>query len=472
MRLATLGIAAALLLAALLGYLLFFDRSPVHVAALVPEEAIFAVAFPSLNELRSTYEGGYGPPNREFDAARDLVGRRINVPELDGLDFGRPVVSYTLGSGAEVILVPVRDFAACRRAFETNREAVRLRAPKRIGDYLSFSASAESAARGPDDRRILRALDYPVGIVLSTREPEKAQLFLDVTLAGKPRRPGAGFAARFLAEEGDSWVAGVRPLRGGDEAAVVEVTVEPRADGLLPRSARAAKGCDPAALARAFPARSLLFLAAALGEGDAKKLGLPAPLDAEGALAFAVVGPQRPCDLLLALKPGDPAKLRALDASGPSLLWPDAATPIPFSAMEDGGTVVRTAPLPSLPEAFRGLLDPDARAPAPLFLSTAVEGGTWFLAAGPNAETTLRTALACRRGGQESVGLGANLPVSRHSGFFSPGRSALGMVSQAGLRAFGLSFPVLELGGIGPFSTLTFTLDVAAPGRLEMRLRH
>lgn len=467
MRLVSIGVVAALLLLALLGYLLLRGQAPVHAAALVPKDAVFAVTYRSINEMRSFYDGGYRPQNREFLPARDLIGRRINVPELDGVDFGAPVVSFVRPDAAEVIVVPVRDRGALEKAFEINREAVRLRAPARIGNYASFSAAAVSASRGEDHPLVLKALDYPVGLLLRTADPAQAELFLSLAIHGRPGGPEPGGAARFLAAECLDCVAGAVSRPRAPEPGRIEVQATPAPGGALRRSGALASRIDLLSVANAFPATSLLFVAAVVAGEDAKKLGLPFPTG-DAAIALGVLGPERPFDLLVAVRPRDPALLRTLDASGPSLFWTGADDPIPFEVATDGETVVRSAPLPALPERLSGLLSPDQRRPPPVFLATATEGGVWYCAAGPNAGNSVRTALACARGAAPGFGLRGNKPIALHAGMLRAGRTAIGMLSIPGARALGYALPPVEFAAMGPASAITFTLDVETSARLDL----
>lgn len=463
MRLITLATALVVLLAAMLAYLLLVAAAPVHLAGLVPDDLYFAVTYRSINELREAFDKGYKPAERDFEPGRDLIGRRINVPDLDGLDFSRPAGGYVTSDGHEVLLAPVRDAAACRSAFERNRESVRVRPPSQVGDYLSFSTSTESASRRKDNPLVLRALEYPLGFVARPADGRSARLLLREVLRLDDARRLPDPVAALIAAECRDYVIGIRPRTPDGALALVDVTGTPPEEGLLARSAAVARRNNLADVARTLPAATLACAIFAVSARDNAALGLP-DVVGDAAVAIAVVGPRPPLSLLIVVRP--------MGATGATTLPNGAFFAGPASlpaATMDIGTEVRTWPLAAAPSSCASVFATDQRQSLPLSVSAAHEGGFWLCAAGVNAETTVRTALACLRGAR-SASLEANLPCTAHKDFFLGGHLAMGMLSDAGAKALGGRLPVLEVAGIGPFATLTFTLDLDTLARLNLRL--
>jgi len=470
MRTWLLGLSGVVFFVAIGAKLLFAPTAPVALSALVPEDAPLAVLYQSVNRLRAVFPGKQSELRE--DAGRLFVGLACNNPDLDGVDFDRPVARFLTRDLTEVTVVPVRHWESFLAAFDRSRENLRLRKPSRVGEFASVSATGARATPGRDDALVVAGLESPVSIVGRPRDPVVARLILgqglllnDAQIAALPQ----GLLPRFVAEC-DRFVLGATPGEGEKEAAVLRATLHLR-EGLLTRAGTAAGRVEVASLLALFPAETLLFVAGALTGSDLEQVA-PAPAAGDAACALGLVRttePRRPFTLLLAVRPADPARLRALDAAGPSLLWPDASEAIAWTALQDGDTTVRTAPLPHPPPLFARAFRPLTPDAPELQIATAVEGGVFYLAAGTRAQSVIRTALACARG-ERALSLLSSVQVSAHPALQAKGVAFLGLVTEPGLRALDLGFPSFRLIDIGIPLAATFAMRIEGPAKLEVRL--
>ena len=117
MRTTILALIAVVLLAIIfIGYVPFLTTAG-DAAAYVPDDALLVVSFRSLNDLRKAMSG-FGPNNT--DPATELIGKKINVPGLDGADFERPIYLWVSKDRDEHALVPVVDRSAFQDAFDVH----------------------------------------------------------------------------------------------------------------------------------------------------------------------------------------------------------------------------------------------------------------------------------------------------------------------------------------------------------------
>jgi hypothetical protein len=481
MRLLTLGVLALLLLGAILFLFTLFGLPEVHVSALVPEDSRLVLGYSSINELRELYEGPTAPMN--FDPALSRIGRRVNNPGFDGIDFEQAVASYVTQDGQEVHLVPYADFDAFERAFAISRDNIHLRGPFREArNYLSASKTGVRPARGPEDP-LARQLDEHVMLLAS--RPESALdvrfmlsylLALDVDTARVKvpllSRIVTGIpegTARFVARECDDFLLGVPKGQRATDPLRVVLRAAPRARGALALAEEVAKQVDLARLVGSFPRSSGIVVGGVMDAKGWEQIGLALPLG-DGALAAGIVERKyhgRPYTLLVAASPKDPKDLEKLHAQGHALLSGSGAPE--FAAEEDEGTEVRTAVLEVPPAWMATILRASQKAPPPVYLSTAVEKGVWYCAIGSQAEHTVRSALGCLRGAAELSLRGVD-GVQAHREFFRAGHAALALITPAGLKALRFPMPYVQIANLGQPKAVTFVLDVAGMAQGDLRL--
>jgi len=462
------GFAAAIAIAVLMQWTIV-ESTPAPLPTLVPRDALFAVVYGSVNDLRASFRGKHAP-QREDPALR-LVGRPANNPDLDGIAYDRPIARYATEDKAEVILVPWTDLNAFRAAFDRGQENVQLEKPVAIGDYVSLGASAR-ARRGPINPDVVEALESPVGGIARTAEPKLLRVILSRLLMLEVDQAAAipDAALAFLDRECERFVVGARCGASERDAGRLRITLRTR-EGALSRAARVAAALDPAALVRCFPAETLALAAGALAAADwAALLGDVAPGDASAAFGVVrTIEGRRPYALLVAIRPKEEAKLRALDAAAASLFWTDPGTPIPFEATEDRATTIRTVPLPRPPPHLPSLWRDESGTAPPVALSVATEGGVFFLAVGSRAESVVRAALAHRRG-DVAASIASLAPAAAHPELLAPGWAFGGLALEEGLRALGGRFPLFALVDIGTPAAATLVARFDGAMRIDLRL--
>jgi hypothetical protein len=481
MRLLTLGVLALLLLGAILYLFTLFGLPEVHVSALVPADAKVVIGYSSINELRELYEGPTAPMN--FDPALSRIGRQVNNPGFDGIDFEQAVASYVTQDGKVVHLVPFVDFDAFEKAFAISRDNIHLRGPFREArNYLSASKTGVRPERGPEDT-LARQLDEQV--MLLAGRPESAVdvrfmltylLGLDVDTAGITvpllARIVTGIpegAAGFVAEECDDFLLGVPKGQKATDPLRFVLRATPRAQGALARAEETAKQVDLARLVGSFPRAAGIVVGGVMDARGWGEIGVELPLG-DGALVAGVVERKyhgRPFTLLVAARPKDPKNLEPLRAQGPALLSGTAA--LEFAAEEDEGTEVRTATLEDPPAWMATILRTNQKVPPPVYLSTAVEKGIWYCAIGSQAEHTVRSALGCLRGATELSLRGAE-SVQGHREFFRAGHTALALITPEGLKALRVPMPFVQIANVGQPKAVTFVLDMAGMAQGDLRL--
>jgi hypothetical protein len=469
-RFVVLATVVVVLLAAAYAAFVAIDAAEVPIPALVPEDARFVVVYRSVNDLRDAFRGRH-VPQRE-DPARRLLGSPTNNPDLDGVAFDRPAARYLTREMQEVILLPVANFDLFEEAFDRNRESLRLRRPVRVGAYVSVSASSARARRGPDHPDVVEALEAPYGAIVAEADPKVLRLTLPRLLALEEADaralPDAVFG--FLARECRRIVLRAHPGADEGEAGRLAFTLR-TSPGAIERAAKAAEGLDAAALAACFPAETLLLLSGALAAPEWDAL-LPDLQLGDAAAAAGIVRTtegRRPYALLVAVRPAEEARLRALDASAASLFWPDPGAPIPFETADDSGTVIRAAPLPAPPFALAQILRDDSGTAPPVRVALATERGVFFLAVGSRAESVVRRALAHLRG-DRAASLFALGPVAAHARLLEPGAAFLGVALEEGLRALGASMPLVGVTDIGKPVAATLRARFDGALRVDVRL--
>ncbi|MHC4930771.1 MAG: hypothetical protein ACYTGV_01080 [Planctomycetota bacterium] len=481
MRLLTLGVLALLLLGAILFLFTLFGLPEVHVSALVPDDAKFVIGYSSINELRELYEGPAAPLN--FDPALSRIGRQVNNPGFDGIDFEQAVASYVTQDGKEVHLVPFVEFDAFEKAFALARDNIHLRGPFREArNYLSTSKTGARPERGPEDP-LVRQLDEHV--LLLAGRPESAldlrfMLTYLLSLDDNTARVTAPLlsrvvtaipegAAGFVATECDDLLLGIPRGQKATDPLRIVVRATPRARGALARAEEVARQVDLARLVGSIPRAAGIVVGGVLDAKGWDEIGVALPLG-DGAVAAGIVERKyhgRPYTLLVAASPRDPKDLDGLRALGPALLSGSEA--LEFTAEEDEGTEVRTAVLDAPPARLRTILHASQKVPPPVYLSTAVEKGVWYCAIGSQAEHTVRSALGCLRGAAELSVRGAE-GVQAHREFFRAGHAAMALVTPEGLKSLRFPMPYVQIANVGQPKAVTFVLDVAGMAQGDLRL--
>ncbi len=471
MRLATIGAVAAAVLLAALFYLTFIDRSPAHMAALVPEEMRWGIFYRSIDDLRHAYAGPYA--RQDVDCARLRLGEPINAPDFEGVLQQSPIGSYRDRDGEEVFLVPFFDLDAYEKAFEANRENVLLRPPHRAAaNYISVSRSTGRASRGRDNPLVLRALQYPLAAAGRPADGRALRTMLFDLLSRESRReaPGTFPLWREVARLPDAvadpiaaacadLVVGVVPATSPTVVPHIEIDARAAPDGLLARAGPVARDLDLAACVRALPVQTVLFLAASLDARGWTELGLPWEVG-DAALAAAVIHSRhraRYNSLLVVIRPRDASRLEAIDAR---LLLGAPAPPCTFAEVTADDLTLKTAKLDAPPPWLETLLSSDQRDPPPVYLSTASAGGFWYAAVGAWAEDVVRKAIDCQRGRAE-LSIEAERTIPFPERFFRAGHAAVAMTTVEGLKALAYPMPYVDLASIGQPLSATLVVDVA-----------
>ena len=417
------------------------------------------------------------------------IGERINVPELNGYDYGAPMCSYVNRAREEVFVIPYEDFDAFSEAFDTSRENLNLREPHRVAvNYLSLSVAKAKAKHGPDNELAVAASQYPIALAGHPNNANSLRLMLSYLLAFDDVRrvPGIpmlskqvgripGGAAGLVAEECDDLLIGI--LRPADRtlSGLIEIAATPAGGGVLSRAADIAKEIELGGVLRAFPRQTVILAGAVLDRAGWKRVGVPLELG-DAAFAFGILKKQyhsRPYTLLLIAKPRDAARTEALDAR---VLLDDPAAKPAWTDVKDGETTVRTARLDGPPEWLATLLRTQARKDASaVYLSTAAEKGVWLAAVGSHAENSVRVALACLRGSQQLSIFARQRAVGGRETQASPlrdtpGRVAVGMATASGMHALQYPMPIVDIAGIGQPAAVTFDLFVSDKIRAKLRL--
>jgi len=472
------GMAAVLLAVIATGFVPFFGTffGASHPAAYVPDDALLIFQARSINAIRDTFQG-IGTANA--DPARELIGKRINVPQLNGIDPRAAVIQFVGPDLQQYWLVPVFDQDAFESAFETERQNLQLRDPSYVarGKYAHLSASRDTPASGPDHPAVHALAEYPVGTYLRLRDPGVLKKFL-----GFPFLPGFGAdlptpILRVLLENLEDLLIAQQEQAPRDALAALALHAKLK-PGALTRAAAVAKKVDPAKLVSALPGTSQIFFAAALDNAGWASVGLPGIGDA--AIAFAVVrtiDTKRPYALVVAVRPA-PSEAGATGTAGASaesragaLL--DRLLPADQTTVDENGAAVRVRDLTAPPVQLLHLLRKRSRikdAPG-IKLAGTVTNGTLVICVGARAAPVLRQAIA-GLSGQAGGSAAATQQVGSHPGMLKPGHIAVGLVTHPAMKWLGDGMPKFLPQAIGQPGALTFTLDVDPEnGRASADLR-
>jgi len=471
MRLVTIGAVAAAVLLAALFYLSFLDRSPAHLAALVPQEMRWGIFYRSIDDLRQAYAGPYA--RHDVDCARLRLGEPINAPDFEGVLQQTPIGSYRDRDGEEIFLVPFFDLDAYEKAFETNRENVLLRPPHRAAaNYVSVSTSPGRASRGDDNPLVLRALQYPVSAAGRPADGRALRSMLFDLLSRESRREPPGIVplwrevARLPDAVGDpiaaacaDLVVGVVPATSPTVVPHVEFDARAAPDGLLARAGPVAREVDLHSCLRALPVQTVLFCGAAFDARGWSEVGLPWDLGDAACVAAIIHSRHRARfnSLLVVIRPREPARLEAIDARA---LLGAPPPPCTFSEVTVDDLTLRTAKLDAPPAWLETLLASDQRDPPPVYLSTASAGGFWYAAVGAWAEDVVRKAIDCQRGRTE-LSIEADRTIPFPERLFRAGHTAAAMTTVEGLKALAYPMPYVDLASIGQPISATLVVDVA-----------
>ena len=456
MRTTILALIAVVLLAIIIiGYVPFLTTAG-DDAAYVPDDALLVVSFRSVNDLRKAMSG-FGPNNA--DPATELIGKKINVPGLDGADFERPIYLWVSKDREEHALVPVVDRSAFQDAFDRSRENLHMRDPEWIGrNYAYLSPTRDTPSARNPSRRALQMRDYPVSAYQNLSDVNLFRQFLGFPFAANPGRRIPTPVARIIVDQCADLLVGLSDEKPRGAVARIDLWATLRPDALS-RAPTVAMKLDPARLARALPPQSQLFLAAALDAAGWKSLGLPVDFG-DAAIAFASVRTtsiKRPHAFALAVQPRDTSKLDPDPLL--KILLGSAAQTEP-TVTEDEGTSIRTWTLDAPPPLLAPLVKKRVQSAAPpVRVSVTTERGVLLLAVGSSAPSVVQVQLAGLRG-EATPTVAETKQVSAHPGFNAPGHVAIGMITERGLRALGDGLPTFLPAAIGQPEAATFVVDV------------
>jgi hypothetical protein len=457
MRTPILALIAVVLLAVIFVGFLPFVTPVGGAAAYVPDDALFVVCAKSVNHLRKAMSG-FGQNNA--DPATELIGKKINVPGLDGADFEKPIYLWVSKDRNEHALVPVVDRGAFQDAFDESRENLHMRDPEWIGgDYAYLSPTRGTPSARNRSGRAHQMLDYPVSAYQTLSDTALFRQFLGFPFAANPGRRVPAPVAQIIVNQCADLLVGLSDEKPRGAAAQFDLRATLR-PGALSRAPAVALKLDPARLARALPPLSQLFLAAALDADGWRSLGLPVDFG-DAAIAFAAVRTtniKRPHAFALAVQPKDASRLDADPLL--KILLGSAAQTEPTVTRDETATI-RTWTLEAPPPLLAPLVRKRVQGAAPpVRVSVATERGVLLLAVGSSAPSIVQVQLAGLRG-EATPTVAETQHVSAHPGFNAPGHVAIGMVTERGLRALGDGLPTFLPTAIGQPEAATFVVDVA-----------
>jgi len=461
-----------------------FEPPTAHIAALVPEDATYAVVTRSLNELREAYEGKYAP--RDADPARDRFGRPVNVPGLDGFDYDRPAGYFANADGRLVYVVPVADGDAFEAAHAGARENIHAKEPVRVAKhYLSVSQGDAVATVRDDDPWILEAATHPLALVGRPADALrlKAMLVAFFQPDGVPRvRNALPVANLFLglpdrvadpmASELERFRLALKERESPGRQVRFDLVAEPSAKSHFARAAKFAADARVADLVGLMPA----------GKDVQTVLAVSALLDGEGWKAFGApfdVGPAAAAFGIASLRfrAGRHAAIFALAPTDPARLDGFFVAPADAEERAVGGTPVRVWRLAGPPPPLASVLATDAANPPPLYACTTRVDDVWFGAIGAHAEEVVRALVHAAKG--ETQKTMRNLvadenrrvaPTRAHDQFFHGGRIAIGFMDARAQRAVDFPLPYVPMASIAQPEAVTFVLT-ASEGRFYGELR-
>lgn len=476
MRLLTLVILATVLIGAAFALFTFVGLREVHIASLVPGDFRFGVFYSSVNDLEELYEGRLR--RKDFNPAKVRIANRMNVPGFEGVPYDEPVGYFVTRDKKEYFLAPYTDLGALEDAFDKGKENLNLNSPRRVArNYVSISAAPGKVTPGPDNPLVLEAVKYPVALAGRPDDANAVRLMLRYLLAwdGDPKLPGVPRASDdvvklppavtgLIAEECEGLVLGFSKPKEDGLGGLAHLFAQLSKDGALDRAAALAEKVELSDVLGCFPRDTAVLAGAVLDARGWKRVGVPLPMG-DGALAAGVVHKQyhaRRFTVLVVARPTDPLVLKGMFENA---LRQYAG--VAFTDVADKETTVKTAKLQVVPEGFEVALRSAKKAPPPVYVSTAVEKGTWFWAIGSQAESVVRHALSCLRGAtQLSIYGQQRAPYAGPIKTSSPLKRTRGHVAVAyaeadGMRAFRYPLPWIDIAGIGQPAALTATLDVS-----------
>lgn len=489
-RLAPLILIAAGALLALAYGLGLFAPPAAHLAALVPEDAAFAVVSSSVNDLRELYVSEYQVA--EFDAARARLGEPVNVPGLDGVDYDRPVGSYFRPGDGMVWLVPVADLGAFESAHRGELQNINVKAPVRVANnYVSVAETDAVASVGPDNRMVLEATQYPLALVgnptgpgvlramlVALFGPERPPRFPNVTpLAAMLARMPEAVAQLATAELGPLRLA-VRAHKPDDPAVRFDLLAVPSSQSHLATAMEYASAVSVADLIGVLPAGNKISTVAAaavvLNAESWQKLGLPMNVGPAAGMIAIVQQKYRAGrhTVVFGLAPTNERAFERI-AQTPLLgLDPESATKLKLDGPE-----VRLFRVAKAPDAFAHLFESDAQSPPPLYFGRVRIKNAWYCALGAHAEEVLRAIADGISGASPAVmrklfGGADNrlVPTAAHRDFFRKGLLAAAFLTAEGTKALKHPFPYIQTASIGMPEALTVLVE-SKKGKLHADLR-
>ena len=482
-------IAAVALLAAAYGLGLFAPPAA-HLAALVPEDATFAVVSSSVNDLRELYVSEYQVA--EFDAARTRLGEPVNVPGLNGVDYDRPVGLYFRPGEGLVRLVPIADLGAFEAAHRGELQNVNVKAPVRVAKgYVSVAESDAVAGVGPDNRQVLEAAQYPLalvgnptdsaalrGMLLAMFGPERPPrtpnvVPLSALLARMPEN-----IARLAAAELGPFRLAVLPHEAGDPAVRFDLLGEATSQSHLGAAVEYAGDGAVADLIGVLPAgnkiNTIAAAAVVLNAESWQELGLPMNVGPAAGMVAVVQQKYRAGrhTIVFGLAPKNERAFERI-AQTPLLgLEPDAAT-----TPKVDGPEIRLFRVPTPPASLAHLFASDAQSAPPLYFGRVRIQNAWYCALGAHAEEVLRAIADGASGASPAVmrGLFADeakrlAPTVAHTKFFRKGLLAAAFLTAEGTKALRHPFPFIQTASIGMPEALTLTVE-PKDGKLHADLR-
>ena len=448
-----------------------FDPPTAHIAALVPDDAPYAVVSSSLNDLRQAYKGKYAA--RDSDPAQARFGDRVNVPGLEGFDFERPIGYFSQG-GKVVYVVPFLDQGAFDDAHAEERANMRAKDPVRVAKhYLSVSSSDAVATVGPDNRWILEASQHPLAVVGRPVDNFTLRAILVEFFGPDPMPdvrnafPIAHLFAALPTSVGDPIAGEIEQMRlalpkrdVGATMVRFDLRATPTSSSQFARAADLAAEARVAELLGFMPAgkqmESIAGIAAVLDGEGWKSLGLPVDVGTTTAM-FGLVSLKYRAGrhvVVLALAPTQVERLDAIEAA-----------PAGSQEREVDGQTLRIWKLSEAPAPFAKILASRASSTPALYACTARAADAWFCTVGAHAEEVMRAMLRAASGNSEKslrnlVGDENRkiAPTRAHGRFFDGGRLALGFITAQAQRALQFPLPYIPMASIGQPEAITFTL--------------
>jgi len=465
-----------------------FEPPAAHLAALVPEDAKYAVVSSSINDLRELYVGTYQVA--EYDAGRVRVGVPVNVPGLDGVDYDRPVGSYYSADHGRVYLIPIREIDAFEAAYEdeNTRENINAKPPVRVAkEYVSVAETTAVATVGPDNRMVLEACEHPLALVGRPESTNELRAML-VALFGPERTPkmrGAlplaselarmpnAIAKMAMNEISRFRLALLAPDAAGPDpkgAAVrFDLVVEPGRNSHFAAAAAHVQDSRVSELLGSLPAGNKINTiagAAALLDGESwRALGLPLhPGPATGLVAVVALKYRAGRHtIVFALSPTNERAFASIAAA--PLLGLD---PADAKTIKLDGPEIRLQTVEQAPEAFQTLLRSDAQAPPQLHLCRVRIGNAWYCTLGAHAEEVMRAIVDGSSGASPAIlqnlvaGVDQRLvPTLAHRKFFRRGLLGAAFMTAEATKAFQRPFPYIPTASLGMPEALTLTVEMA-----------